>query len=505
MDATRKQALNPYLPLDECVPDGEPHVFGDRVYLYGSHDKMGGDAFCMLDYRVYSAPVSDLSSWSAKGTAYSARQDPLYGEDFRYLYAPDCARGPDGRFYLYYCMSGGRTFTSSVRVAVSDAPDGPFEYCGFVRDREGNPFRRGVTFDPAVFTENGKTYLYYGWSLQADREKAEAAAATAEGRESLKRAQKTLFGKTEEELNEFPGGVMNAFCCVLGPDMRTVEEGPRVIAPGQFSSFGTDFAGHAFFEASSMRKFGDTYYFIYSSENMHELCYATSAFPDRNFRYRGVLVSNGDVGIGGREAKDRLNRTGNNHGSVEKIGSSYYVFYHRHTQKTTFSRQGCAEKIEFDETTGLFRQAEMTSCGLNGGPLRAEGVYNAAVCCLLTNGRMPHLSGGETGEDIPFIRSDGNEIFLSALRNNTAAGYKFFRFWGETALTLRVRADAPVRIRAALGDADNVCAAGQCAGTGEWEDVVLSFRAEGVKALYLVFPSEEPCDLRSLSFGEGEK
>ena len=30
-----KQVYNPYLPLWEYVPDGEPHVFGDRVYLYG--------------------------------------------------------------------------------------------------------------------------------------------------------------------------------------------------------------------------------------------------------------------------------------------------------------------------------------------------------------------------------------------------------------------------------------------------------------------------------------
>ena len=36
---------NPFLPLWEYIPDGEPHVFEDpdspgnrRVYLYGSHD-----------------------------------------------------------------------------------------------------------------------------------------------------------------------------------------------------------------------------------------------------------------------------------------------------------------------------------------------------------------------------------------------------------------------------------------------------------------------------------
>ena len=37
---------NPYLPLWEYIPDGEPRVFGSRVYVYGSHDRVGHDQFC---------------------------------------------------------------------------------------------------------------------------------------------------------------------------------------------------------------------------------------------------------------------------------------------------------------------------------------------------------------------------------------------------------------------------------------------------------------------------
>lgn len=37
--------MNPYLPSWEYVPDGEPHVFGKRVYIYGSHDRFAGYAF----------------------------------------------------------------------------------------------------------------------------------------------------------------------------------------------------------------------------------------------------------------------------------------------------------------------------------------------------------------------------------------------------------------------------------------------------------------------------
>lgn len=42
----KKQVFNPFLPLWEYIPDGEPHVFGDRLYLFGSHDKAGGTRYC---------------------------------------------------------------------------------------------------------------------------------------------------------------------------------------------------------------------------------------------------------------------------------------------------------------------------------------------------------------------------------------------------------------------------------------------------------------------------
>ena len=46
----KKQIVNPYLPFHVCEPDGEPHVFGDRVYVYGSHDEEGGNRLCKLKY-----------------------------------------------------------------------------------------------------------------------------------------------------------------------------------------------------------------------------------------------------------------------------------------------------------------------------------------------------------------------------------------------------------------------------------------------------------------------
>ena len=71
-----RQVYNPYMPTFEYVPDGEPHVFGDRIYLYGSHDRFGGVEFCLNDYICYSALVTDLTDWRYEGVIYRKDQDP---------------------------------------------------------------------------------------------------------------------------------------------------------------------------------------------------------------------------------------------------------------------------------------------------------------------------------------------------------------------------------------------------------------------------------------------
>ena len=87
----KKQAMNPYLPNYEYIPDGEPYVFGDRVYVYGSHDRFNGNMYCENNYVCWSAPVSDLGAWRYEGVIYDKEKDPLYDSKERCLYAPDIA------------------------------------------------------------------------------------------------------------------------------------------------------------------------------------------------------------------------------------------------------------------------------------------------------------------------------------------------------------------------------------------------------------------------------
>lgn len=501
-----KQAFNPYLPLDVYIPDGEPHVFGDRVYLFGSHDKEAGDKFCMLDYEVFSAPVDDLTDWTSKGINYRADQDPSYSEMYKYMYAPDVVQGNDGKFYLYYSLSG-ESFTGPLRVAVCDTPDGAYEYYGTVQNSDGTVFNRNITFDPGMINDDGVIRMYYGWALaketaEEDAEQPElpeemkAIFTGTNEAEQMKFVEMHLFNKTMEEIDREPEGIQGANTIVLADDMITVVGEPKRIAPGQFAAAGTNFEGHAFFEASSMRKINGTYYFIYSSERSHDLCYATSKYPDRDFVYRGVIISNGDIDIDGRLPKDRLATSGNNHGSIEYINGQWYVFYHRQTHKTSFSRQGCAEKITILED-GSIPQVEMTSCGLCSQALKTEGTYPAVIACNLTNGRMPHITPQGSKQDIPYVTSNGNERFIKDINYGTLIGYKYFDFSGQSDLIVTLKGSA-TGILYVYTDKTLV---GEIPVSPEkkWMERRISIKSHGVKSL--CFKYEGTGKLQFLEFG----
>lgn len=415
----KNQIYNPFLPLYEYIPDGEPHVFGDRVYHYGSHDKEGGDTFCMLDYVCYSAPVNDLTDWRYEGVIYQAKQDPRYPAP-QYMYAPDVVQGNDGRFYLYYCMGGDYGqggYQGPVSVAVCDTPAGKYEYLGVVKNPDGSPMLKYICFDPALLNDDGTIRLYYG--TQYDYEERNDFLTN----DFYLQDEIEMFGRSREEIFSYPDSIMGPVMAVLSDDMLTVKEEAKHIIPYRVK--GTSFEAHPFFEGSSMRKVGKKYYFIYSSWQNHELCYATSDQPDRDFVFGGTIVSNGDIGYRGRDAQHKLNMTGTTHGSIIEINGQWYVFYHRLTHKSDYSRQACAEKIRILED-GSIPQAEMTSCGLNDGPLSAEGTYPAVIACNLTNGHMPHGSNSVFQISFPNVTHKGQERFIAEIEDHTLIGYKYF-------------------------------------------------------------------------------
>ena len=455
------QAVNPYLPNWEYVPDGEPYVFGDRVYVYGSHDFFGGDVYCMGDYVCWSAPVDDLGSWRYEGVIYRKDQDPDNADLQGNLYAPDVAVGPDGRYYLYYVLSS----QGVVSVAVCDTPAGKYEFYGHVRYPDGTKLgeKEGdePQFDPGVLTENGRTYLYTGFCPNGDLSRH------------------------------------GAMCTVLEGDMLTVSEGPRFVAPGIMYGAGTGYEGHEFFEAPSIRKRGEWYYFIYSSIQFHELCYAMSRKPTGPFDYRGVIISSCDMGIDSyKPAGKPMYYTANNHGSMERIGDDWYIFYHRHTNGTNYSRQGCFEKLRFRED-GTIEQAEMTSCG-GVRPLKGEGYYPAYIAChLFTDTETVYVPwSGWMDDRFPKITQEieegGRGIgYIANMRSSATAGFRYFDCRGVKRITIRTKgyARGEMEIRTAW-DGEKLGSI-PVSYANVWRDTSAEISIpDGVHALYFTFTGQ---------------
>ena len=462
----KKQAVNPYLPSWEYIPDGEPYVFGDRVYVYGSHDLYNGETFCLGDYVCWSAPVDDLGNWHYEGVIYPKTSDPLNKDGHMCLYAPDVTVGPDGRYYLYYVLDK----ISIVSVAVCDTPAGKYEFLGYVHypdgtklgDKEGDE----PQFDPGVLTEGDKTYLFTGFCGHGDKSRH------------------------------------GAMLTILGPDMLTVEKAPVIVAPGACYSKGTEYENHAFFEAPSIRKKDGKYYFIYSSEVMHELCYATSDSPEGPFSYGGVIVSNCDLHIDSyKEAEVATAYGANNHGSMVQIGDDWYIFYHRHTNGTWYSRQGCAEKLEF-KADGSIIQAEITSCGLNGGPLLDIGEYPSYIACNIFTPK--HAIYVE--QDSPKVVQDGKDgdhdmAYIRQITPDTHIGYKYFDMKDVKGINIWTRGyfNGTCQVKTSIDG--EVLGEIQISSSNIWTKGTCEFdKLSGVNALYFAFKGSGSCSFKSFEF-----
>ena len=462
-----RQAFNPYLPSWEYIPDGEPYVFNDRVYIYGSHDIFNGQVFCLGDYVCWSAPISDLADWRYEGVIYKKTDDPINRKGNMCLYAPDVTVGPDGRYYLYYALDK----EPIISVAVCDKPAGKYEFYGYVHYSDGTVLGKRAgdepQFDPGVLTENGKVYLYSGFCGRGDKSRTGSKIA------------------------------------VLAEDMLTIVEEPKVVIPGSEYSKGTSFEDHAFFEASSIRKYKDKYYLIYSSEVMHELCYAISDKPDSGFEYGGVIVSNCDLHIDTYKSAEMPAAYGaNNHGSIIEIGNDWYIFYHRHTNNTWYSRQGCAEKISFEED-GSIKQVEITSCGLNNGPLNDECVYPAYIACNIfgEDSFMFVGKGGNTRVTQDEPDGDKGVAYVTDIKDGDTLGYKYFDFKNVKGIRITAKGYASEYFEFRTSIDGPLLGKIKIDFTNVWTDYEGHFDfPDGVNALYIKYVGGGDCSLKSFEF-----
>lgn len=416
---------NPYLPLWEYIPDGEPYVFEDpdrpgeyRIYIYGSHDSLITE-YCGREQVVWSAPVDCLDSWRYDGIIFRSDKDRdgnLLYPDGRgdVLYAPDITEveEKDGTktYYLYpNNQAGGR----QGMVAKSKRPDGPFEVCNWSRQ---DPLETDgvLRFDPAVFVDDdGRVYGYWGFE--------------------------------------------RAYAAELDPEtMSTVITGGKVVEdliPGRYQD-----ELYKFFEASSLRKIKDKYVFIYSRytpegefglpASNYTLAYAYGDNPLGPFKYGGTII---DGRARGLDENGKVIPTaypaGNTHGSICEINGKWWVFYHRQTGTNEFSRQAMVAPIEVSVEEGSGGKVSISEGEYNSEGFSTDGLnpfYKtpAGLACYLTG---PSGSGNQfpnfyfSGSYIkPTYYTPGSyespfneKIPYNPVVNNTSGstvGYKYFDF-----------------------------------------------------------------------------
>ena len=473
-----KRNFNPILPNYEYLPDPEPRIFNGRIYIYGSHDKFNGISFCLNDYVTYSCSVDDLTDWKYEGVIYKKSQDKMYRKrnPLNVFFASDCIQGLDGRYYLYYTLG----FKGYIGVAVSDSPAGPFEYYGNVKYQDGSLLgskKEPLQFDPAIFIDdNKKIYLYSGYAPKK---------------------LGVIFGRGRKPTTE------GAMVYELDKDMLTIVSDVKFIAKTTYNSKNTSFYGHEFFEASSMRKFGKTYYFIYSSYNGHELCYATSKYPDRDFEYQGVLISNCDKGL----SKFDTLYPGNNHGSILKLKDKYYIFYHRQTNRNSFSRQTMVEEIEFKN--GKFKQAEMTSMGMLHKPLEAIGECSSSIACNLFSNKGTYFCRvfKNFNGDLPYFTQELNDNdvketqYVKKFQDGSYLGFKYFNFDEPVHIGVQIKGQCEGNIVIFLKDIDHPVAEFKVESTKEYKYFYSEpLNVKGTYALYIGYFGYGEFNIKSIIF-----
>jgi Glycosyl hydrolases family 43 len=286
--------LNQPLVPGIYTADPSAHVFNGRIFIYPSHDIDAGvpaddlgSHFAMRDYHVFSmdtigAKVTD------HGVALDIAKVPWAG---RQMWAPDAAE-KGGKYYLYFPVKDKQD-VFRIGVAIGSQPAGPFT-------AQPQPIKGSYSIDPCVFKDSdGEHYMYFGgiWGGQLQR--------WATG--------------TYNPKDVYPSGdrpALTAKVARLGEDMISLAEAPEDVVlqdeSGKPLTAGDN--GRRFFEASWLHKYGNTYYFSYSTGDTHNIMYATGTSPYGPFKVRGKIL------------EPVLGWT--SHHSIVEFKGKWYLFYH---------------------------------------------------------------------------------------------------------------------------------------------------------------------------------
>ena len=454
-------AQNPYLPLWEHLPDGEPRVFEDpdnpgkfRAYIVGSHD-VNYSAYCGPDIRLWSAPVEDLSQWRDEGPIFTHFVDGQWDT----MYAPDLVEVKDRKTgeKTYYLYPHSRGWNRVAMVCKGPRPNGPFTPVNLTPDGRRCLPGSLIDFDPSVFIENitdkkdpdyekgFRAYVFYGFqhstACELDQDNMYAMRPGTQIHDYFIPASARYGVVRDPEGTQYPA---------LYKDQN----------PGDFN----------FFEASSIRKVGNKYVMVFSGYSGPDyglgstnsaLRYAYGDSPLGPWRSGGVLVDS--RGVVPNEDGSHLTTTNaahNTHGSLQEINGQWYVFYHRPPRGFGNARQAMVApvKITFDKKSvadggklrivgydpyakdnewtasaadgTTYTGAEVTSEGFQIFGLPPYQYYSAGLAC--------YMSGNDWMQD----NHDNwnNSMDLAGITNKGVVGFKYFGFGGLVKDTKGVKA-----------------------------------------------------------------
>ena len=269
--------------------DPSARVFGDRVYLFPSHDILAAEGkgrigwFCMEDYHVFSS--ANLTDWTDHGMIVQQNKVPWVRPNSYSMWAPDCIKR-NGKYYFYFptaaqdTASFGRGF--AIGVAIADKPEGPYV-------PESTPIKGVHGIDPNVFIDkDGQAYLY--WS-----------------------AGNIYAAKLKENMTELASEPVT----LKDLPSKGLKEGPYL------------------FERAGI------YYLTFPLvENKTErLEYATSDNPLGPFKMTGVIMD------------ESLSGCWTNHQSIIQFKNQWYLFYHDKDYSPRFdkARSARADSLFFND------------------------------------------------------------------------------------------------------------------------------------------------------------
>lgn len=303
-------AQNPII-RDQYSADPSARVFGDRVYVYPSHDILAPegvarkDWFCMEDYHVFSS--ENLTDWTDHGMIVQQNKVPWVLPNSYSMWAPDCIER-NGKYYFYFpstpkdTLGIGKGFT--IGVAVADTPSGPFL-------SQPNPIKGVRGIDPNVFIDkDGQAYLY--WS------------------------SRDIFGaKLKENMLELDSEVKT----LANLPSKGLKEGPYV------------------FERNGI------YYMTYPhvENKIERLEYAISDNPLGPFKVMGVIMDESPTGCW------------TNHHSIIEFKNQWYLFYHHNDYSPTFdkARSIRADSLSFN-SDGTIKKVIPTLRGIGVSTAQKE-------------------------------------------------------------------------------------------------------------------------------------